>query len=231
VSEFDSFMVRVEIGGNRKLARFTPEERWCVVAGVWALAAKSPVRGYLLIAENVAVEVDDVAAQAEVKPLTARRTLEKMRKLGMLEHDDELGAEHVHDWHQHQRDPKPSESREAWRERQRRKRDRDRESRAQAVTTSRVTTGAESHPKREEKRSKGNNPPLPPASGGRQRDRDRFDRELAAWVAEELPQLPPRETVGMVRAALGEGLHRREEILAYLARWNSNAAASIEAVA
>jgi hypothetical protein len=85
MSEFDSIMVRVEIGNSRKLRRLTPEQRWCVVAGVWCLAAKSPVRGYLLITDSVPVEVADVAAQAEVKPAVAKKTLEKMRRLGMLE--------------------------------------------------------------------------------------------------------------------------------------------------
>src|SRR5258708_35683637 len=112
-------MVRVEIGNSRKLRRFTAAERWCVVAGVWALAAKSPVRGNLLIAPNVPADDGDIAEQAGVKIATARATLARMRELGMLEADREVGAELVHGWHVHQPEPKPSESPEAWRERKR----------------------------------------------------------------------------------------------------------------
>lgn len=193
MSEFDSIMVRVEVGGSRKLRRFSAEERWCVLAGVWALAAKSPLRGYLLITEKLPVEVEDIAEQAGVKVTTARSTLKKMRDLGMLEYDDELKAEHVHDWHQHQPEPKASESREAWRERQRRKRDKDRQAGVTDVTVSRVTVTPDSrgtsHPLREEKGSKGKGttPPTPPQAGGRKRDRDLWKNEVAAWVQANPP--------------------------------------------
>lgn len=182
MSEFDSILLRVEIGASRKLRRFTPEQRWCVVAGVWALAAKSPLRGYLLVAENVPVEVDDVAEQAGVKPAIARAALAKMRELGMLETDNEAGAEHVHDWHQHQREPKQSESREAWRERKRRQREEGRD--GHAVVTGNVPRDIRdmSHPTREEKRrEEKERPPLPP-EGGRDRDWDSWEKEMAVWV-------------------------------------------------
>lgn len=187
MSEFDSIMVRVEVGGSRKFARFSPEERWCIVAGVWSLAAKSPVRGYLLIADSVPVEVADVAAQAEVKPTVAKKTLEKMRRLGMLESDEEIGAEHVHDWHLHQKEPKSSETRASWRERQKRSRERKREGVTADVTRDirdSVTpeSRAVSHPLREEKRRKGKRTPPDPPRGGRVRDREKWEKEFAVWL-------------------------------------------------
>ena len=184
MSEFDSIMLRVEVGGNRKLRRFTPEERWCAVAGVWALAAKSPVRGYLLIAENVPVEPQDIAEQAGVKLSAVKSTLKKMRELGMLEADDELKTEHVHDWHIHQKEPKPSETREAWRIRKREQRAGKRDGPGGVPSGVPRDTPSGVPPQREEKRSKekGITPPTPPQAGGRQRDHDRFEREMTEWV-------------------------------------------------
>jgi hypothetical protein len=226
VSEFDSIMVRVEVGGSRKLRRFTPEERWCALAGVWALAAKSPLRGYLLITEKVPVEVDDIAEQAGVKVATVRSTLKKMRELGMLEHDDALDAEHVHDWHQHQPEPKASESREAWRERQRRKRDKDRQAGLTDVTVSRVTvtqdSRAASHPLREEKgREEKQDPPSPPQAGGRKRSVEEFEQRLTAWAVSEFPSLPAAEAFGYSQRALGEGLRSRDDVRGFVERWTA----------
>ena len=154
MSGFDSILVRVEIGGSRKLRRFTPAERWCVVAGVWALAAKAPLRGYLLIAEGIAVEPADIAEQAGVTPAIARSTLAKLRDLGMLEHDDEHGAEFVHDWHNHQPEPKASETPTEWRERKRRQRARKAESHTDVPRDSHTDVP----PLREEKEREGNTP-------------------------------------------------------------------------
>lgn len=216
MGEFDSIMVRVEIGGNRKFARFTPEERWCIVAGVWSLAAKSPVRGYLLIADSVPVEVDDVAAQAEVKAIIAKKTLEKMRRLGMLEMDEELGAEHVHDWHLHQKDPKPSETRESWRERQKRSRERKREDVTANVTrdSHAVTPPGESHPqtggdvtplKRREEKVREDTPQTPQGGDARATDRSMLVVELFAYWQERCK----RETMTLTP-------QRRDKLLARL---------------
>jgi hypothetical protein len=189
VAEFDAFLVFNTVGTHRKFRRLTPPERWCAIAGVWAIASMSPIRGYLLISRGVQATDDDFAEQAGVSIPVARSCLRKMRGLGLVEHDEELDAEHVHDWHEHQpeRRVKPSDSTEAWRERKRRQRARDN---AGDVTPSHANVPRDmSRPKSRghapevegEVERELKNPPSPPASGGRRRDRDRFAGLMAAW--------------------------------------------------
>lgn len=94
---FDRFMIDVEIGGNAKVGRLTDSEFRCLVTGVWPLAAKAPIRGYLLVGAHNA-EPEDIARQARCSVQVAKRTLVKLRHLDMLEHSDELGCEQIHDW-------------------------------------------------------------------------------------------------------------------------------------
>lgn len=94
---FDRFMVSIHLGSNPKVGRFTDREFRCLVTGVWTLAAESAPRGYLAIA-GAAATADDVARRAHCSVATAHATLLRMRSLGMLEADDEMGLEHVHDW-------------------------------------------------------------------------------------------------------------------------------------
>src|ERR1700684_2209440 len=63
---YDFFLVYTKLGTDRKLRRFNAAEKWCVVHGVWATAAESPVREYLLIAGSEPATEDDYAAQAGV---------------------------------------------------------------------------------------------------------------------------------------------------------------------
>jgi hypothetical protein len=126
VTRYDSILVATTVGGNRKLRRMRPEHRWTVIAGVWALAGESPIRGYLLITEQEHVSDQDIAERAGVTLKVVRATLTQMRALAMLEWDENIRAEHVHDWHEHQPDPRPSDTREAWRDRKRRQRDKSR---------------------------------------------------------------------------------------------------------
>ncbi len=67
--------------------------------------------------------------------------------------------------------------------------------------------------------------PQPPASGGRRRDRDRYDEELRRWIGENLPQLP-EHAHGYVRSAIGEGRRTLPEIRAYVDRWAPAGAAA-----
>lgn len=124
---FDYFLVHVDAGANRKLRRLTPPERWCWVAGVLAIAATSPERGALLIAQDEPATVEDIAEQAGVPKATAKATLTKLQRLGEIEHDAELGALVVTDWDKHQPSPRPSETTDAWRERKQRQRTRERD--------------------------------------------------------------------------------------------------------
>lgn len=136
---YEYFLVYTKLGADRKFRRLTAAEKWCAVFGVWATAAESPVRGYLLIAENEQATESDYAKQADVSLAVAKSTVRKMRKMGMLERDEEMGVEHIHDWHDVQKDPKPSESKEAWRERKRESRERKQSRKGHAGHASDVT--------------------------------------------------------------------------------------------
>jgi hypothetical protein len=129
-------MLDVEIGRNLKVARLTTPERWCMVAGVLAIAAKAPVRGALLIGDQ-RVEAADVARQADVPRATAAATLRKLRELGMLHEDEEIGAEVVHDFNDW--NPAPKVDRTAA---ERMRRMRAREARNETPVTPPVTPNA-----------------------------------------------------------------------------------------
>lgn len=121
---FDSFLVLNDVAHKLPVPRLAIPERWCWVAGVKALASKSPIRGALLMAPGEPASVDDVARQADVSKAVAKSTLDKLVRWEILEHDDELGCLVVTDWHEEQKEPKPSDSREAWTKRKREERAR-----------------------------------------------------------------------------------------------------------
>jgi hypothetical protein len=103
---FDHFMVHTKIGGNRKLRRrLNPDERWCYVAGILAIAADSPIRGCLLIGAEPADD-HDLADTAGVSVKVARSTFDKLRALEMVVPDEELECERVHDFDEHNPEPK-----------------------------------------------------------------------------------------------------------------------------
>lgn len=103
---FDRMMIEVEIGGNAKIGRLSDAQFRCLLTGVWALAAKAMPRGYLVVADEPAT-AHDVAHQAHCTPAVARKTLELLRSMEMIEMDDQLGVEFVHDWWSINPDPKP----------------------------------------------------------------------------------------------------------------------------
>lgn len=191
---FDKFFVQVGIGTNRKLRRLPVAQRWTFVAGVLALAAQSPMRGALLIADGHPVTAEDVAAEASVTLQQARAALRALRELGMIEQDDD-GIEWVHDWDKLNPDPRPSDSPEATRERKRRERDRRRNPNSHAhVTRDTPVTSrpseprdiSESHDPEEEEKVEAP-PSIPPLRGGRQRDRQSAEREMADFAAKHFP--------------------------------------------
>jgi hypothetical protein len=116
-------MVVVELASNPKIGRLSDAEFRCLVSGVWPLAAKASPRGALRVA-SLPAEPADVAHQARQSETVARKTLDKLRALGMVEHDPELGCEVVHDWDEINPGPKASDTPEATRERKRRERER-----------------------------------------------------------------------------------------------------------
>lgn len=220
---FDAFLVPHDRGTDRRWSRLSVPERWCAVFGVEAIASKAPERGCLLIAEGVAAEPEDFAAQAGegVTVAVARSTVRKMRDLGLIvRHDD--GVEVIADWHDRQRDPrhKPSDSREARRARKAAQRERERlEAEAAALVTPSghadvtrdtgrdMSRGHATEVKGREEKGK-QQPPQPPASGGRRRDLARFVAESTAWHKDNPPGDDERErwtnAVGTLGRRFGE---------------------------
>lgn len=120
-------MVLGGVGQDRKLRRLTPEERWCFVAGVLAVAHDAPTRGLLLIGEGIPAEPGDIAETAGVDAAVAEATLEKLRRLRVIAVDPEHECERVVNWAKYNPDPAPSNTRDAWRERKQKQRRRARE--------------------------------------------------------------------------------------------------------
>lgn len=121
---FDSFLLHVDTSHDRKFRRLTVPQRLCFITGVLALAAKSPIRGALLITESEPVTVADVAEQAGVSKGVAKATLDKLAALGMVRTDTALGCQVVSNWTKYQKEPRPSETPEAWAERKRKQREK-----------------------------------------------------------------------------------------------------------
>lgn len=104
---FDYFMLHHGAGTEEKFATLTDGEFRAHIAGVLAVAAKSPIRGYLLVGEIEAQPVH-VARKAGVTERVAKSAIRKLREVGVLVRDAEVGAWRVHNWEQHQserRDP------------------------------------------------------------------------------------------------------------------------------
>jgi hypothetical protein len=137
--DFDRFMVAVELASNPKIARLSDAEFRCLLTGVWPLAAKARPRGSLRVHQSPA-EAADVAHQARSSLAVAKRTLDKLRALGMVERDDALGCETVHDWDKINPSPKASDSPESRRKRQQKSR-----AKKDTVTPMSRVTHVESH--------------------------------------------------------------------------------------
>lgn len=135
---FDKFFVDGELGGNPKIGRLTDAQFRCLVTGVWTLAAKASPRGYLVVAGDP-FTAQDVAHQAHCSIAVARSTIDKLRRMEMIELDDETGLEFCHDWWTLNPDPKQDSTNA---ERQARYRDRHNASSnggSNAVTNGQVT--------------------------------------------------------------------------------------------
>jgi hypothetical protein len=190
---YDAFLVKTGLANTRKFRRLTAAEGWCAVMGVWSIAAQATPRGYLLIADGEPATEKDFAEEAKVTVAVARSTVKKMRALGMIEIDNVMGIDHVHDWHEIQKDPKPSDSPAAWRERKREERARKRGQQKDSTPMSldghtdvprdNKASHADVTPPIEVKGSKGIEEPPDPPQGGRSRDQQKWEIEMAAWVA------------------------------------------------
>lgn len=118
---FNRLMLDLEAGRNLKLSGLSDSEWRAFIGGVLPIAAKAPFRGCLLIGNRRATEAD-VAAQAAVRITAARAALAKLRDLGSIYDDAELGCERVHDFEEWNPAPKVDKTAA---DRQRRYRDRN----------------------------------------------------------------------------------------------------------
>jgi len=117
---FDKYMLHVDVGTDEKFAHLSEVERLAHVVGVLAVAAKSPVRGVLLVGDMPATAAH-VARRAGVSERVAASAIRKLREVGVLVHDEELGALRVLHWDRY--NPAPKRDATAA-ERQRRRRER-----------------------------------------------------------------------------------------------------------
>lgn len=95
---FNRFMVANDNGRNLKLSRFTDAEFRAFIQGVLPIASQATPRGAFMVGGQPATAEDVVFMAPKVSKRAAESTLQKMRELGMLEADDELGGEWVHDF-------------------------------------------------------------------------------------------------------------------------------------
>lgn len=105
MSRFDRFMVHVDVGTDEKLASLSSAERLCHIVGVLAVAAKSPVRGRLLVGDREATP-REIAKRADVSVRVARSTMDKLIDVGVLTRDEDLDCWRVHNWERFNPDPK-----------------------------------------------------------------------------------------------------------------------------
>jgi hypothetical protein len=118
VGGFDRYFIRVGSGRDRKILRLSPAERLAWFVGVLDIAAESPVRGALLIADGEPATAEDVAITAGVTLRVARAALDKLHDLTLLEDVD--GITFVRNWDDHQperrHDPTAAERQRRYRE-------------------------------------------------------------------------------------------------------------------
>lgn len=124
--KFDRYMVVAGAGRHVKFARLNDGERCAHFLGVLSIAAQAPIRGCLLVGDQEAEEIE-IAHEARVSEKVAKVALAKLKAIGVLERDDELGCWRVHDWEDV--NPAPREdataAERAKRYRDKRKTDRD----------------------------------------------------------------------------------------------------------
>lgn len=87
-----------DLRANGRVFRdLTPAERWCLVAGVLPIAAYSPFKGRLLIAERAAVDADEFADLADVPLRVAKSLMRKLKDAGRLLWDEDLDCWYLAD--------------------------------------------------------------------------------------------------------------------------------------
>lgn len=232
---FDRFMVDVEAGRNLKLRRLTDSERLAFFLGVLPIAAKAPIRGRLLVGDLPA-ESRDIAFQASVSERAAAGAVSKLRALGVLLPDDELGCEFVHDFDDWNPAPK-RDSTNAERQRRYRERQARRNTQRNGTRNGDVTAGNDG-----EVEGKGMNyPPNPPRgeqqlppvkpSGNRQSDHAAYRAQLAEWTAQHFPGCQPSAIAGLIGWVESRGIEPTVDALREFAESAPNFAHVLEPAA
>lgn len=103
--KFDKYFVVLGAGTNGKFAHLNDAEFRAHIVGVLAIAATASIRGCLLVGELEA-EPCHVATIAGVKEKDAETCLAKLKAVGVLIRDDDLGCWRVHDWEEVNPPPK-----------------------------------------------------------------------------------------------------------------------------
>ena len=128
---FDRFMADVRNGTNFKLAKLSHAHYRAFFSAVLPIAAISDVRGAFMVNGHPATVEDMRIMSPKLTVAECRSALAIFRQAGLLEHDEDLGAEWVHDFEEWNPEPKRDATHA---ERQRRYRERQKASR---VTPSR----------------------------------------------------------------------------------------------
>jgi hypothetical protein len=123
--KFDRFMADVHNGTNFKLARLSHAHFRAFFAAVVPIAAMSKVRGAFMVNGKPATPEDMRVKAPSLTLAECRSALEVFRECGMLEHDEELGGEWVHDFEEWNPEPRRAAKNA---ERQKRYRDRQKAS-------------------------------------------------------------------------------------------------------
>lgn len=191
---FDRFMVTNDNGRSWKWAELTDGEFRALIQGILPIASEASPRGAFMVGRRAATADDVIRLAPKVKAAAARSAIKKLRDLEILEHDDELGAEWVHDFDDYNPAPKADPT---GAERQARFRARNadrngggngpsngsRNAKDRYVTPGKVEVEVEA-------------PPLPPA-GGRSRSRQIFKTEMTDWAQRHFPGIHPSEVQGL----------------------------------
>lgn len=210
---FNRFMVANDNGRNVKLARLTDAEFRAFIQGVLPIASEATPRGAFMVGNLPATAEDIVFVAPKVKIAAARSVVVKLRALGMLEHDDELGGEWVHDFDKlnpaPRNDPSNAERQARFRER------RNAQRNAQRNAVSNAPRNAEVTPPEVE--GEVEQPPLTPPGGNadltvpvkpagtRRRDLEGYEAAVDAFAVALLPGVPPVDAGRAVRSVLGRG--------------------------
>lgn len=156
-----------------------------VLVAMWCLAGRSPVRGSLMLTNELALSPADIAREAPATEANVGVAIAALLELGELE-TDLAGVLRFTRWSEINPTPRRSDTREAWAERKRRQRESarvsDRQAEAEGRAPQLVITERPLHVL----------PDVFPAmpAGGRRRDQQQWRADAQAWLDRHLPHVP-----------------------------------------